>query len=180
MRTTSSFLASSSIFAVRVYERARRSSRAFPRGQRRAKDGDLVFAAGHPESTDRLLTVAQLVFDRDIRYPLMLASANMGRKVLQEYSARSPESARRAAGNLFGTENWLKAMTGEYRALREAELMAAKADGEARLRKPFVPTAGRSDPWATIEAPREACRDARRAGGRLWLPDVVRRQRRDR
>ena len=48
--------------------------------------------------------------------------------MLQDYSARSPESARRAADNLFGTENWLKAMTGEYKALREPELMAAKAD----------------------------------------------------
>jgi len=115
------------------------------------KDGDLVFAAGHPGSTDRLLTVAQLVYDRDILYPLMLASADRGRKVLQEYSARSTESARRAADNLFGTENWLKAMTGEYRALRAPELMAAKADGEARLRKSFVPTVGYPDPWAMIE-----------------------------
>jgi hypothetical protein len=115
------------------------------------KDGDLVFAAGHPGSTNRQLTVAQVVYDRDVRYPFMLASANRARKVLQEYSARSPESARRAAGSLIGTENWLKAMTGEYKALREPELMAAKTDEEAPLRKSFVPTADHPDPWATIE-----------------------------
>jgi hypothetical protein len=127
------------------------------------KDGDLVFAAGHPGSTDRLLTVAQLVYDRDIRYPLMLASANRGRKVLQEYSARSAESARRAADDLFGTENWLKAMTGEYRALRDPEMMAAKTDSEARLRKAFVPAADHPDPWATIEtATGKRARDIKR------------------
>ena len=115
------------------------------------KDGDLVFAAGHPGSTDRLVTVAQLVHDRDIRYPLMLASANRARKVLQEYSARSPESARRAEDNLAGTENWLKAMIGAYKALREPELTAAKTDEETRLRKSFVPTADHPDPWAMIE-----------------------------
>ena len=118
-------------------------------------DGDLVFAAGHPGSTDRLLTLAQFVYDRDVRYPLMLASANRARKVLQEYSARSPESARRAADRLEGTENWLKAMIGEHKALREPELMAAKADEESRLRKAFAPTGDHPDPWATIEVATE-------------------------
>jgi hypothetical protein len=138
---------------MRVYENgdAIKPARFLKWAKAGLKDGDLVFAAGHPGSTDRLLTVAQLVFDRDIYYPLKLASANRGRKVLQEYSARSAESARRAADDLFGTENWLKALTGEYRALRDPELMAAKTDGEARLRKAFVPTADHPDPWATIE-----------------------------
>ena len=127
------------------------------------KDGDLVFAAGHPGSTDRLLTVAQLVFDRDILYPLMLASANRERKVLQEYSARSAESARRAADNLVSTENWLKAMTGQYKALRDPELMAAKVDAEARSRKSFVPTVDHPDPFAMIEmATGKRARDIKR------------------
>jgi len=115
------------------------------------KDGDLVFAAGHPGGTDRLLTVAQITFDRDIRYPLMLQSANRSRRVLQEYSARSPEAARRGADDLFGTENWLKAMIGESKTLHESDVMAAKADEEARLRKSFVATADHSDPWVMIE-----------------------------
>ena len=45
------------------------------------KDGDLVLAAGHPYSTDRLLTVTQVVFDRDVRFPVMIASAKRARKV---------------------------------------------------------------------------------------------------
>ncbi len=138
---------------VRVYEKdeAIRPAHFLKWAKTGLKDGDLVFAAGHPGSTDRLVTVAQLAYDRDIRYPLMLATANRARKVLQEYSARSPESARRAIDNLFGTENWLKSMNGEYKALREPELMAAKIDAEARLRKSFVPTADHPDPWAMIE-----------------------------
>ena len=138
---------------VRVYEKgeAIKPLRFLKWANTGLKDGDLVFAAGHPGSTDRLLTLAQLTYNRDIRYPLALASANRARKVLQEYSARSPESARRAADKLVGTENWLKAMTGEYKALREPELMAAKADEESRLRKSFVPTTDHPDPWATIE-----------------------------
>jgi hypothetical protein len=115
------------------------------------KDGDLVFAAGYPYSTNRLITLAQLEFDRDIRYPLQLATAERQLKVLREYGARSPEATRRAARNVFGTENWLKAMKGEYKALQESALMAAKLSDETRLRKSFVATPNRQDPWAAIE-----------------------------
>ncbi len=138
---------------LRVYENgdAIRAAHFLKWAKTGIKDGDLVLAAGHPGSTDRLLTMAQLAYNRDVRYPLALASANRAHKVLQEYSARSPESARRAANILHGTENWLKAMTGEYKALRDAELMATKSDEEARLRKSFVQTGDQPDPWATIE-----------------------------
>ena len=138
---------------LRVYEKgeAIKPAHFLKWAQTGVRDGDLVFVAGHPGSTDRRVTVAQLVYDRDIRYPLMLASANRARKVLQEYSARSPESARRAADMLIGTENWLKAMTGAYKSLREPDLIAAKTDEEARLRKSFVPTADYPDPWMKIE-----------------------------
>jgi Peptidase S46 len=138
---------------LRVYEKdeAIRVAHFLKWAKTGPKNGDLVFAAGHPGSTDRLLTMAQLIYNRDIRYPLALATANRLRKVLQEYSAQSPESARRAASMLNGTENWLKAMTGEYKALRDPELMAAKNDEELRLRKSFVPTTDHPDPWATIE-----------------------------
>ncbi len=139
---------------LRVYEQgeAIKPTRFLKWAKTGVKDGDLVFAAGHPGSTDRLATVAQVAYDRDIRYPLMLAGANRARTVLEEYSARSPESARRAAEMRVSTENWLKAMTGAYKSLREPELMAAKTEEEARLRKSFVPEANHPDPWTKIAA----------------------------
>ena len=138
---------------LRVYEQgnAIKPARYLKWSKTGVGEGDLVFAAGHPYSTNRLVTVAQLTFDRDVRYPLMLASAKRYRKELQDFSARSPESARRAADNLFGTENWLKAMAGEYKSLQDPGLIAAKAGDEIRLRNAFAATAGRADPWATIE-----------------------------
>ncbi len=130
-------------------------------------EGELVFSAGHPYSTDRLVTLAQLAFDRDVRYPLMLAGAKRYRKDLQVFSARSPEAERRAAENLFGTENWLKSMVGEYKALQDPALMAAKADDEARLRKAFVAEAGGTDPWTTVEVA------TRKEGGQIKTAWVV-------
>ena len=130
-------------------------------------EGELVFSAGHPYSTDRLVTAAQLAFDRDVRYPLMLASATRHRKALQAFSARSPEAERRAAENLFGTENWLKSMAGEYKALQDPALMAAKSEDEARLRKAFVADAGRTDPWTTVEVA------TRKEGGQIKAAWVI-------
>jgi hypothetical protein len=130
-------------------------------------EGELVFAVGHPGATDRLVTVAQIAFDRDVRYPLMLASAKRQRKELQTFSARSPESTRRAADHLFGTENWLKGMAGEYKALQDPALMAAKAGDEARLRGSFVATAGRADPWTMVEVA------TRKEGGAIKASWVV-------
>ena len=114
-------------------------------------EGDLVFAAGFPASTNRLVTLAQLTFDRDVRYPLMIAGARRQREVLQVFGARSPESARRAAGDLSGTENWLKALTGEYKSLQDPGVFAAKTDAERRLRSSLDALPGRADPWKTIE-----------------------------
>ena len=115
-------------------------------------EGDLVFGAGHPYSTDRLVTVAQLKFDRDARYPLMIASARREQRVLQQFGARSAEATRRAADDLLGAENWLKAMLGEHKALQDPALMAKRSDDEALLRKSFRGAAGEVDPWARIEA----------------------------
>jgi hypothetical protein len=115
-------------------------------------EGDLVFAAGHPYSTDRLVTVTQLELDRDARYPLMIASAKREQRVLQQFGARSAEATRRAADRLLGTENWLKAMLGEHRALHEPVLMGKRSDEEALLRKSFRGAAGEVDPWTRIEA----------------------------
>ena len=114
-------------------------------------EGDVVFAAGHPGQTQRLLTVAQLTALRDVQLPLMLASARAQQALLHAYSARSPEAARQALGSLFGTENWLKATAGEFEALRDPALMAAKAADEARLRAGHARLALPGDPWRQIE-----------------------------
>ncbi|MDQ6619271.1 MAG: S46 family peptidase [Pseudomonadota bacterium] len=138
---------------LRVYEGGKPSEpehflRWSPEGVR---DGDLVFAAGHPYATDRLVTVAQLEQQRDVGLPLHIASAQRQRRDLKAFAAKSGEAARRANENLFGTENWLKAMLGEYKALRDPALFEARRSGEATLRKAWSGSA-RADPWARVES----------------------------
>jgi len=99
-----------------------------------AADGELVFVSGHPGSTDRLNTLAQLELQRDTAYPLTLATLTRRLGVLRAYAARGPEEARQASGMIFGLENAQKAQGGEYQGLKDAALMAKKAKDEQAFR----------------------------------------------
>jgi hypothetical protein len=78
-------------------------------------EGDVIFVSGNPGSTGRLLTLAQLEFRRETRYPMSLKALTRWRKLLEEFSARGAEEARIAQDDLFSVENSLKA----YRKLAQ-------------------------------------------------------------
>ena len=99
------------------------------------KEGDLVFVSGNPGSTDRLYTYAQLEYQRDVHYPLILKYIDRYLKVLHEYAAKGPEQQRRSLGRIFGLENSKKALSGEYQGLLDKELMSRRKKGEDDFRK---------------------------------------------
>jgi hypothetical protein len=98
------------------------------------KEGDLVFASGHPGSTGRLLTLAQMEFLRDVSYPYTISNYERRRALLKEFSSRGPEYARQAQGPLFGIENSLKATIGYQSGLLDKKLMEKKTEEEQALR----------------------------------------------
>lgn len=97
--------------------------------------GQAVFVTGHPGSTQRGYTMAQLESLRahDRNEALLFLSEYRGRLI--EYGKRSPEAARQANATLFGVENSFKALSGQLQALNDSTLMAAKARDEAALRR---------------------------------------------
>ncbi len=99
-----------------------------------AADGELVFTSGHPGSTNRQQTYAQIEYSRDYQYPARLATFKRTIAVLKQYSALGEEQHRRADGMIFGYENSQKAMTGEYQGLLDKNLMAKKLQDESDLR----------------------------------------------
>jgi hypothetical protein len=117
------------------------------------KAGDLVFVAGNPGGTDRLLTAEQLSTLRDL-YPmtLMLSSELRGRYT--RFGEESAEHARIVNRSLFGIENGLKAQRGEFQALQQAALIDSKrkADSELKAKVDADPTlkAAIGDPWSEI------------------------------
>jgi hypothetical protein len=99
-----------------------------------AADNELVFVSGHPGSTNRLQTYAQIENQRDNVYPSRLKSVVRQIALMKKYSARGPEQARQAAGSIFGLENGQKVMKGEYEGLLDKNLMAKKFQEEKDLR----------------------------------------------
>ena len=123
-------------FAIlRVYENGQpvQSKEYLKWNSKGAADGDLVFVSGHPGSTERGLTVAQLMLDRDLIYPTRIARYKRQLQALRAYAARGAEQSRRAADDIFGLENSVKALTGEYNGMDKA-LFDKKAKEESDLR----------------------------------------------
>jgi hypothetical protein len=98
------------------------------------KVGELQFVSGHPGTTGRLNTMAQLEFFRDVSYPLLLDRVRSLIKDAQEYAARGEEEERIALESIFGLQNTQKAYTGFLNGLRDDDLMQVKRKQEAALR----------------------------------------------
>jgi hypothetical protein len=99
-----------------------------------AGEGELVFVSGHPGSTARLDTMAQIETERDYGLPLTLKSLSNRLEVARRYSARGPEQARQALGDIFGLENSLKLYRGRVQGLAHKDLIAKKQKDEADFR----------------------------------------------
>ncbi|HVZ28425.1 MAG TPA: S46 family peptidase, partial [Rhizomicrobium sp.] len=118
------------------------------------KDGQPIFVAGNPGTTQRLLTAEQLETVRDVSLPetLILYSELRGR--LLRFAAESPEHTRIADDLLFGIENSFKAYRGEEKALVDPALIAAKRKSDqelkARVAKDAKLSAATGDPWSDI------------------------------
>lgn len=97
-------------------------------------EGDLVFVPGHPGTTRRLHTVAQLKHERDLDLPLRIR-LNEGRlAAFHSYEALGPEQARQARDRIFGLENNLKRQRGFLQVLSDPAVMKDKQDAETALR----------------------------------------------
>jgi hypothetical protein len=100
-----------------------------------AKEGELMLVTGHPGTTGRLQTLAQLELARDVTYPFTLKLLSALIEELQRYSAESAENKRAARDLLFSFQNSFKAYSGFLRGLRDPQLMARKRKEEDTLRK---------------------------------------------
>ena len=121
---------------VRVYENGKpyKPERWLKFSEKAVKDGELVFVTGHPGSTRRLKTVAQLESLRDVELPAMFDGLKRAHGVLEAYSKEGPEQSRQALPLLASYANALKANTGRIKALADPSLFEKKRAEEAALR----------------------------------------------
>ena len=95
---------------------------------------ELVFVSGHPGNTDRLNTVAELEYLRDIGYPWILERLHRMEVMLAVYSGQGEEYERKAKDMLFGVANSRKAREGGLAGLLDPSLLKKKMADEKVLR----------------------------------------------
>jgi hypothetical protein len=119
------------------------------------KDGDLVFVSGHPGSTERMLTIAQLEFQRDHFLPWRAEYLSQIRGSLIAEGTKGDEEYRQVNEALLSIENSLKVFRGQRGALVEPSFFQTKVAEEKKLRDALNSTpALRSkygDPFGDIE-----------------------------
>jgi hypothetical protein len=99
-----------------------------------AAPGEPVFVVGNPGSTNRLFTVAQLEYQRDVSHPVTLAMLNGLVHVYEEYLNEHPEKKFELQDNLFSYANSQKAYGGILAGLRDPYLMQKKRDFEKNFK----------------------------------------------
>lgn len=121
---------------LRVYEDGKPAAVKdyFPFKPEGLQAGELSFVTGHPGSTQRQLTVAQLELLRDLALPQRLFLASEYRGLLHRYRQEGDEQARIAQADLFSYENSIKARKGMLEALQDPEVFNFKRKEEADLR----------------------------------------------
>ncbi|NBU24413.1 MAG: S46 family peptidase [Gammaproteobacteria bacterium] len=126
------------------------------------KPGEFVLVSGHPGSTNRLLTVAQLQGLRNDDLPPSLLRSNELRGRYIQFGKQGDAERRIVDDPLTGLENGIKVRRKQLDALLDDGLMAKKRADEAELRARAAKDpalAGLGDPWAEIEKATARARD---------------------
>jgi hypothetical protein len=116
-------------------------------------DNELIFVSGHPGNTDRLNTVADLEYQRDVMYPFQLQRLNRMEVMLSIYSMRGAEYERLAKDLLFSVANSRKARYWGLEGLQDPAVMAKKKAEEKALREAVAKTPELkhlADAWDTL------------------------------
>ena len=140
-----------------------KSENYFKWSQNGAATGELVFTVGNPGSTNRLRTVAQLEYLRDVTYRNGAFQQDKLYNVLEQLKSVNPKNAEEYERQRLGFSNGWKSTTTTYKALNDPYLIARKKDFEKKLQKVVFsnPELNKQygNVWKTIETTREELRN---------------------
>jgi hypothetical protein len=121
---------------LRVYENDQpaKTEHYFKWSAKGPADGEFVVLSGNPGSTNRLLTNAQLQYQRDLGNPLQMQVWSSRRTALNRYGAVGAEQARRARSTQRSLENSIKRLESQQAGLLNARLYGKKEAEEKALR----------------------------------------------
>ncbi len=100
-----------------------------------ANEGEPIFVIGRPGNTDRLLSVNELKYYRDVLYPPILNMLNERyHKAFKDYKEAAQEDKERKLSTMLGVANGRKYYAGLLLALNDPYIMAKKEDFEKKLK----------------------------------------------
>lgn len=118
-------------------------------------EGDLVIVPGYPGSTARLLTLAQLKYNRDTGNVIQKQVWTTRLNAANQYATQGAEQKRQAASVTRSLENSLKRLRGQMDGLANPRIFKKKEDDEVALRVAVNQKAewkkAYGDAWAQIE-----------------------------
>ncbi len=120
---------------LRAYENGKpaKTPEHFTWSKSGAKEGELIFVSGHPDSTKRLLTSAALKTERDVRVPFLLDLFRRRELTTQQFMLRGKAEKMIAESDLFSWQNSRKLYVGKIRGLQDPRLIAKKEAFESEL-----------------------------------------------
>ncbi len=121
---------------LRAYENGQpaKTPNYFKWSEKGAVEDEFVIAAGSPGSTARLLTVAQLAYQRDVGNVLQKQIWTSRLNALEKYAKLGDEQARQAGGSIRSFNNALKRLTGQQDGLMNPRMFAKKEAEEKALK----------------------------------------------
>ena len=136
----------------RVYDNGKplQTSNYFTWSANGAKEGDAVFVIGNPGSTNRLNTVAQLQYSRDVEYPQYLQVYGNMVKLMDQVLAQMPEPNPQLVDMRFQFSNSDKAITGMLKGLKDETFMARKRDFERTFREKVMAKPALRDQYGSL------------------------------
>jgi len=116
------------------------------------EEGDAVFVIGNPGPTNRLNTVAQLEFQRDVSVAAQKAFLASRLAIMKDFYQAHPEEGEALGlrNQMFSLSNSLKANSGRLEALKDPVIMARKADGESRFQEALEEDPALRERWGGL------------------------------
>jgi len=120
----------------RVYENGKplKTEHYFKWSSSGAMVGEPIFVVGNPGSTNRLNTISQLEFKRDIEYPDQLDLIEFFLDYFTKLVKENPEFEKFYSNQIFSLANSQKVYRGMIKSLNDPYLMARKKDFEKNFR----------------------------------------------
>ena len=150
---------------LRVYENDKpiKTQHFFHWSTNGASEGELVFTVGNPGTTNRLRTVAQLEYMRDVQYRNSVFQMDNMYKLLDNFKVLYPAKAQEYETQKLGFSNSWKSAIYTYKALNDPYLMARKKAFEKNIQNQVMKDAKLKaeygNIWKTIETTRKELRE---------------------